>query len=150
MRDNVSRLGTIFTGLAALPVNKANITGQTIYLPNYNAATLYILCGSWTDGTHTFVIQESPDGSNWTNVANTDLVAWSAPGSTVFYPPVRNGSSQPIAISSAATAVNQRVGYIGQQPYVRVIVNVTGSPSTGAAYDCIWILGEPRNMPSAV
>ncbi len=150
MRDNVSKLGTIFTGLAALSVNKVNITGQTINLSGYNAATLYILAGTWTDGTHTFTIQESADGTTWTNVAATDLVAWQAPGPTTYYPPQRNGGGQPAAISSAPTAINQRIGYIGGQPYVRVNVTVTGAPATGAQYDCIWILGEPRVLPAAV
>lgn len=148
MRDNVSKLGTIFPGLG-LPVNKTNVTGLGTTLPNYNAATLYILAGVYTDGVHTFTIQESPDNTNWSNVANTDLVAWQAPSPTQFYPPVKDGNSQPQPISSAATAINQRIGYLGAQPYVRVIVTVTGA-TNGAAYDCIWILGEPRNMPAAV
>lgn len=152
MRDNVSKLGTVQSGLAALPTNKNNITGQTINLTGYNAATLYIPAGTWTDGTHTFTIQESIDGTTWNNANVANLVAWQATSATV-YTPVKNGQAQPAAISSAATAVNQRIGYIGDSsatPYVRVNVAVTGSPTTGAQYDCIWILGEPRNLPAAV
>jgi hypothetical protein len=157
MRDNVSKLGTVQSGLAALPTNKNNITGQTITLTGYNAATLYIPAGTWTDGTHTFTIQESADSSTWSNVAATDLVCWQATSATVTTPvkatdsnSLPSGHSQPSAISSAGTAINQRIGYIGAQPYVRVNVAVTGSPATGAQYDCVWILGEPRIFPAAV
>jgi hypothetical protein len=159
MRDNVSKVGTVVTALAALPVNKINITGQTVSLLNYNAATLYIPAGTWTDGTHTFTIQESPDGTTWNTVANGDLVAWQATSATVttaVKQPDGSGSglitgrSQPAAISSAATAVNQRIGYIGAQPNVRVNVVVTGAPVTGAAYDAVWVLGEPRDFVAPV
>lgn len=149
MRDNVSKLGTVLSGLAALPVNKVAVTGQTIDLANYNAATLYIPAGTWTDGTHTFTIQESDDASTWNNVDPSDLVAWIA-ASASDKTPVRVGNAQPSVISSAPTAVNQRIGYVGGKRYVRSNVAIGGSPATGAAYDLFWILGEPRFFPSAV
>jgi len=157
MRDNVSKIGTIQSGLAALPTNKANITGQTVTLTGYNACTLYIPSGTWTDGTHTFTIQESPDSSTWSTVAAADLVTWQATSASNTTPvkatdsnSLPSGHIQPSAISSAPTAINQRIGYIGGQPYVRVNVAVTGSPATGAQYDCVWVLGEPRIFPAAV
>lgn len=149
MRDNVSKLGTVQNALASLPVNKVNVTGASANLAGYNAASLYINAGTWTDGVHTFTIQESPDNTTWTNVAATDLVAWSATSTTSQYPS-KTGFAQPNPISSAPTALNQRIGYLGAMQYVRVTIAVTGAPATGAAYDAYWILGEPRLLPSAV
>jgi hypothetical protein len=148
MRDNVSRLGTVVNALGLSAV-KTTITGPSVDLAPYNAATWYLNCGTYTDGTHTFVIQESPDNSTWNNVAATDLVAWSATSTSNTYP-LRLGNQQPNAITNAASAVNQRVGYIGGLRYVRVVDTVTGSPVTGCLYDSYWILGEPRNMPASV
>ena len=149
MRDNVSKLGTVFSW--GLPAAKTTTTtGAAIDLAPFNAATIYILAGTWTDGTHTWSIQESDSsGSGFTAVANSDLVAWSATSAT-DYTPVRVGNAQPTAISSAATALNWRIGYIGGKRYIKVVNTVTGSPSTGAVYDVVVIAGEARVEPSAV
>jgi hypothetical protein len=150
MRDIVTKeTGTFFTGLSALPAIKTTQTSPGVDLANYNGACVYLLAGTWTDGTLTPVIQESPDNSTWNAVAATDLVAWQATSASVFTP-VRVGGSQPAAISSAPTAINQRVGYIGGQRYIRVVTTVSGSPATGCLYDVIIQAGEPRLMPAAV
>src|SRR5712691_9139875 len=109
MRDLVTKeTGTFFTGLAALPAIKTTQTSPWVDLANYNGATVYILAGTWTDGTLTPIIEESSDGSTkLQNAAAADLVAWTATSATSFTP-VRVGASQPAAISSAATAINQR------------------------------------------
>lgn len=165
MRDNVSKLGQLLYGAAAatLPAFTASWTGATIdlqALPEYNAATLYILAGAWTDGTHAFTIQEAPDNGSgapgtWTVVATTDLNAFTAPSAAVLYPPTKIGNAQPAAISSAPTAINQRVGYVGSYPgggatrFLRVTGVVTGA-TIGAKYLPLWVLGEPRIFPAAV
>jgi hypothetical protein len=148
MRDNVSKLGRVFPGLG-LPTNKAAVIGPTIDLAPYNAATIYILAGTWTDGTHTLTIEESSDGTTFTAVAPTDLVAWRA-ASPTDATPVKVGNAQPLAISSADTAVSQRVGYLGGKRYLRVNCAVTGTPATGAQYDVVIIAGEPRLLPAEV
>jgi hypothetical protein len=149
MRDNVSKLGTVFNALA-LPALKTTITGPTIDLNGYNAATCYIQAGTWTDGTLTFAIEESDDNfSNSNAVDVSDLCAWKATSAS-DKTPVRVGNAQPTAISSAPTAFNQRIGYVGAKRYVRLKMTVTGSPATGCTVDAYWILSEPRFMPSAV
>ncbi len=161
MRDIVTKeTGTFFTGLAALPAFTATQNSPGVDLANYNGATIYILAGTWTDGTHTFHVQESNDNGvadAFADVAGTDLVTWQATSATVFTPvkindvnSVANGHAQPAAISSAATAINQRVGYIGGKRWIRMRTVVSGSPSTGALYDVIIQAGEARNMPPAV
>lgn len=149
MRDNVSKLGTVVNALG-LSANKNNITGVSVDLSQYNAATVYIMAGTWTDGTHTFTIKESADNSTFTAVAATDLYAWIASAAGVSNSAVRVGNSQPAAISSAPTALNQRIGYNGSMRYIRVDTVVTGSPATGAQYDVVIVAGEGKVMPSAV
>jgi hypothetical protein len=151
MRDIVTKeTGTFFTGLSALPAITTTQTSAWIDLSAYNGATVYILAGTWTDGTFTPVIKESEDGSTDLGAAAAaDLVAWKATSATVFTP-VRVGASQPAVISSAATAVNQRIGYIGGHRYIRVVTTVTGSPGTGCTYDVIIQVGEARVIPPAV
>lgn len=166
MRDNVSKLGQVLFGppAANLPAFTANWTGQTIDLqaqPEYNAAALYIIAGTWTDGTHAFTIQEAPDNGSgspgtWTNVAATDLSRLQTANASGGLPiTISSAGSQPASISSAATALNQRVGYLGGYPsggatrFLRVIGTVTGA-TTGAKYLPVWVLGEPRVFPAAV
>jgi len=150
MRDNVSKLGQVINGLG-LPTIKTTATGVSVAVASYNAITVYINAGTWTDGTHTFLIEEAPDVAGvagaWNTVANADLVAWKATSATDLTP-VKVGGAQPSAISSAATAVNQRVGYLGGKDWVRI--SVTASGATGAQYDAYWIEGEPRFMPAKV
>jgi hypothetical protein len=150
VRDIVSELGSFYTGLSALPVIKTTQTSAWIDLANFDGAMIYILAANWTDGTITPVIHESDDGATDLGAANgADLVAWSATSSTSSTP-LKLGNQQPNAISSAATAINQRVGYIGGHRYIRVVSTVTGSPATGSGYDVVIVAGRPRNMPSAV
>ena len=152
MRDNVSKLGRVLSALALPAANIGAINGPDNQLSAHNAATLYILAGTWTDGIHTIVIQEAPDVSGapgaYTPVAATDLVAFTATSAT-DHTPVKIGSSQPAVISSAATALNQRIGYIGGQPWIRAVVTASGT-TTGAVYDAVWVNGEPRMMPDYV
>lgn len=157
MRDIVSEVGSLYTGVSALPVLKTTQTSPGVDLSAYDGAMIYILAGNYTDGTFTPVVQESSDNSTWNAVAATDLVAWSATSTTNSAPVKLNdtngnptGNSQPNAISSAATAINQRVGYIGAQRYIRVVSTISGSPATGMGYDVVIVAGRPRNLPSAV
>lgn len=155
MRDIVSRHGTMRTGLG-LPTQNASINGPAVSLAGYNGCMVYILAGTWTDGTHAFTIQVAPDNNgspgSWSNASTSDLVAWTATSASV-YTPVKVGNSQPASISSAATAINQRIGFIGgvagTSDWLRVITTVSGA-TTGAQYDVIIELGLPRIEPSSV
>jgi hypothetical protein len=166
MRDNASKLGQVLYGPAAavLPAWTASWTGQAIDLqamPGFNAAALYIIAGTWTDGTHAFTVQEAPDNGSgspgtYTNVAATDLGRLQTANASGGLPITLSAAgSQPASISSAPTALNQRVGYVGDYPstgatrFLRVIGTVSGA-TTGAKYLPIWVLGEPRVFPAAV
>lgn len=168
MRDIVSEVGTFDTGLTDLPVIKTTQTSAAFKLAKYDGICFDILADNWTDGTITPVIQYTkddgtgnPDSAGWTAAPATDLVLWQATSTTDRTPVKANdsnglptGNSQPSAISSAATAINQRVGYIGGVPgtadYVRIVSTVTGSPATGMGYDVHVLRGRARNNPADV
>lgn len=167
-RDNVNKIGTIIPAGAvagSLPAVTATYTGATIDTMSqgvYNAATLYILAGTWTDGTHTFVFQEAPDVGNGT-IAGGVVGAWQNVGTNSIndmskletanvaggLPISITGPGQPAAITSAATALNQRVGYLGSYRYLRCNVTTAGT-TVGAKYLPLIVLGEPRVIPAAV
>lgn len=154
MRDVVSEVGSFFTGLTALPTIAATQTSPGVDLSTFDGCMIYILAGAWTAGSMTPVIQESPDNSTWTPVVATDLIAWSATSTTSATPVKLNdanglptGNSQPNAITSAATAINQRVGYIGGKRFVRV---VSTAAAFSGGYDVVILAGRPRLMPSNV
>lgn len=152
MRDIVSENGTFYTGLTALPAIAATQTSPAIALAGFDGAMIYILAGTWTDGSFTPVIQVAPDNNgspgSWVSAPVADLVAWIATSPTNFTP-VKVGQSQPAAMTSAATALNQRIGYIGNADWLRVVTTVAGA-TTGMTMDAIVNLGRPRFAPSAV
>lgn len=157
MRDIVSEVGTERVNLRSgtLAVNGSNQTihGSDLNTQGYNGAMFYIVPGTYTDGTHTFTIEEADDNGSgsagaYSTVANGDLVAWKAT-STTDGTPVKVGNAQPAAISSSATNIYQRVGYIGGKQWVRISVTST-SVTTGASYEVIATLGRPDFMPATV
>jgi hypothetical protein len=157
-RDIVSEVGSFYTGLSNLPVIKTTQTSGWIDLAQYDGCMVYIMAGNYSDGTITPVIHVADvSGTDLGSAAATDLVAWTATSTSSSAPVKLNdsnslptGNSQPNAISSAASAINQRVGYIGSHRYIEVVSTVTGSPSTGCGYDVIIVAGRPRVMPANV
>lgn len=108
----------------------ANVTGTTVDTAGYEAVTFILSAATITDGTHTPVLQDSPDGTTWSN-ASTSAGAFTA---------LTTGAG------NGGTAV-QWVGYEGGQRYVRLNVTVA-SASTGGVYDGIAILGAPHHAPT--
>ena len=139
-RDNVSRI-QVQSALDALPAMKSPFTSATIDRlksdGGYESLTLYLLVGTWTDGSFAFAINDSPDGSVWTAVS-TSNPDYLIPDATTGF----------ASITSAGTAVNQKVGYVGSQRYVQVVCTVTGSPVTGCQMDLLGVLGDARNNPT--
>lgn len=154
MRDIVSEVGSFYTGLSALPTITTTQTSAGVDTAPFDGCLIYILAAAWTAGSMTPVVQESPDNATWTNVAPTDLVSWSATSTTSNLPSklldvngLPTGNSQPNAITSVATAINQRVGYIGGKRFVRV---VSTAAAFSGGYDVVIVAGRPRFMPSTV
>lgn len=104
----------------------------------YAALTLELLPGLWTDGTHTFAIQESDDNFTTNNaVAVADMLYDGNADST-------NGTFTGI---TAATSTVQRIDYIGRKRYVRIVTTESGA--TGAAFAIVAHLFAPNVFPAA-
>lgn len=95
----------------------------------FRSALVVIHAGTVTDGTHTVELQDSPNDSDWTAVASEYLQG-----------------SEPALTTSNDDQIHE-IGYTGHQRYLRVVITVTGSPSTGGIYGATILLGWPRKMP---
>jgi hypothetical protein len=109
-------------------VHSSTVAVAGVDLQGYEGAEAVIQVGTVTDGTHTPKLQESDDNSTWTDVAAANL----------------NG-----AFVALASNTVQRVGYIGSKRYIGIVVTVTGSPATGAAYGGTIHRAQPWNAPLA-
>lgn len=114
-------------------LHAATATGTTVDLLLHGdaarSAMVVINAGVVTDGTHTIVVQDSPDGTSWTAVADEFLQG-----------------TEP-AITSSNDAQIHEIGYTGQQRYLRAVSTVTGSPATGGLYSVDILLGYGRRLP---
>ena len=97
----------------------------------FRSALVVVHAGTITDGTHTVEVQDSPNGSDWTAVANDFLQG-----------------TEPALTASNDERIHE-IGYVGHQRYLRVVVTASGSPSTGGIYGATILLGWPRRMPPA-
>jgi hypothetical protein len=106
-------------------------TGSSVDLLGFHSALILIPAGAWTDGTHTFEVQESDDDSTFAAVADADLVGDE---------PVIDGAADDDTVYSLA--------YLGSKRYVLVKVTVTGSPSTGLVAGAFVLKGHPQYAPA--
>lgn len=108
-------------------------TGTTVDLMTdeggFRSALVVVHAGTVTDGTHTVEVQDSPNNSDWTAVANEFLQG-----------------TEPAITSSNDDRIHE-IGYTGHQRYLRVVITPSGSPSTGGIYGATILLGWPRKMP---
>lgn len=102
----------------------ASENGASFEIADYNGIGVIIDAGAWTDGTHTFTVQESDDNSAWSAVADTDLY----------------GDSEPVIDGTADDDQKYRIGYKGNKRYLRVITVVSGT-TTGAIYGALIVKG---------
>lgn len=93
------------------------------------SAMILVHAGTVTDGTHTIQVQDSPDGSAWTAVADEFLQG-----------------TEPAITTSNDVQVHE-IGYTGHQRYLRVVSTVSGSPATGGVYGATVLLGYGRKLP---
>ena len=81
--------------------------------------------GLYTDGTHTFTFEDSPDGSSWTALTASQLAFPSGLATGVEV-----GAS--IVIDNVAEDnTSFKVGLLSEEDYTRVVHTVAGGPSTG-------------------
>lgn len=110
----------------------AAVNGTGVDTSGCDTVTCYANVGVWTDGTHTFKIQDSADNSTFADLA--------APASLIGAFTV---------VSSAPTASNnQEVGVLNCRRYVRLVVTTAGA-TTGAVTGGGFLLGQPGQAPIA-
>lgn len=126
MKDLKSKISPIISIASALVAD--NVNGSTVDLQGFKSAAVVFAAGTITNGTHTPKLQESDNGSDWTDVAANDQV----------------GSLVAITTSSVQT-----VGYKGVKRYIRAVSTVTGSPATGGQYSAMVVRGNPDLAPTA-
>ncbi len=88
----------------------------------FRSAMFVINAGVVTDGTHTPNVQESTDGTNWTNVADKHLLGAET------------------AITSANDERVFEIGYRGKARYIRLQL-VSATATTGGFIDAVCVLG---------
>lgn len=93
------------------------------------SAMILVHAGTVTDGTHTIQVQDSPNGSDWTAVADEFLQG-----------------TEPAITSSNDVQIHE-IGYTGHQRYLRVVSTVSGAPATGGVYGATVLLGFGRKLP---
>jgi hypothetical protein len=96
--------------------------GATIDTQNYESVE-FIGHASITDGTYTFVMQESTDGSTWSTVAS-DFVLYNGRKASP-------SDDLPTLVNATDDDTWFRFGYVGKERYVRLNI-VSASTTTGA------------------
>lgn len=107
----------------------ASADGTGVDLQGFDSAAVLIEAGAWTDGSHTFELQESDDNSTFTAVVDADLQGTE---------PVVDGATDDDQI--------YKLGYTGSKRYIRVSTTVSGT-TTGALYGVTVVKGHARSMP---
>lgn len=128
MRD-ISKDITVEQSLAPA-ARTADANGTGVDLANFDGATVVVDAGAWTDGAHTFTVEESDDDSTYSAVADADLVG-----------------TEPVIDAADEDEQVYLVGYIGTKRYIRVAVAVA-SATTGAVYGASVIRGLARKLPA--
>lgn len=124
--------------VAALPSGartNGTVNGTTvdlgIYGNDFRTALFIVSTGTITDGSHAFKIQDSPDGTNWTDV-----------------PTARRQGTAPTVVAANDDTLFE-VGYIvGTQQYVRLVVTTTGA-TTGGVFSAVAVLSGASSSPVA-
>lgn len=140
MLDTMNKV-SFANALAALIANKTALNGATVDLMSVNngsnSLTFAVVAGTITDGTHTFTLQDSPDGTTWNNV-NAPFVLI-GPSGNVF-----------TAATLAGTVI--KLGYLGNNGgasrYVRVVVAASGATG-GIYYGVAQLGGGEQLLPAA-
>jgi len=114
-------------------------TGDAVDLGMSNGCVVWVATGTVTDGTYTVSLTECATvGGSYTAVAAADIVA----GST--------GSGANGAVFDTTAAHDQAMfffGYRGTMEFIKVVVTVSGSPSTGAVFAAGAITYNPLHAP---
>lgn len=145
MRKDIGSWLKLTTLLA--PVVKNSDTDCTaVDLAGYEGVDLCVTMGDSADtlnGTNkiSLELEESDDNLSFTDVDDDDMIGLDEAGGS--------GTSGQFALVDAPTedSVIYRIGYRGTKRYVRVVLNFSGTHSTGTPIGVFALLGAPRTAP---
>lgn len=113
----------------------ASANGLDVDLANFDAATVIIDAGTWTDGSHTFEVQHADDNGS------------GAPDTYAAVDAADLDGTEPVVDGATDDDQIYEIGYRGIKRWLRVIVTVAGAPATGAVYAATVVRGKGRVKP---
>lgn len=124
-RDNNSNLAALES--VRPQVATADVDGETVDLRGFDSATVAVAIGAVTGtaGDATVTLEESDDGTTFTDVADADIL----------------GSEPTLAANN-----DYQFGYIGSKRYVRAVFSLGGE--TNVAVSAMVIAGHPHTAPT--
>lgn len=96
----------------------------------FRSAMFVVQTGAITDGSVAVTLQDSPDGTTWTNVDASNV----------------QGTLPTIANSDDDKTFE--IGYIGPQRYVRLVATTSGATS-GGVFGAVCVMSGARRRPAA-
>lgn len=127
-RDLYSNTSSVQSLAPAARTASANGTGVDLH--GFQSALIAVHVGAYTDGTHTFEVQESADNATFAAVDAADL----------------QGAALELDSAGQAGKVHE-MGYYGSKRYLRVAVTVAGA-TAGALYGAAIVRGHPNVGPT--
>lgn len=94
------------------------------------SASVLVVTGTVTDGSHAITLEESDNGSAWSTVGAADLLG-----------------APPTIVATDDDKLFE-FGYTGSKRFLRVVAVTTGA-TTGGVYTAVIFVGEPRRRPIA-
>lgn len=134
MQVDLTKIANVVQSIAPQSVDAdGTVTGATVDLQGYEGAMFVVDAGLWaTDGTNTFVAEDSPDDSVWTPVVAAEL-----------------SGAMPVIDGVADDNTTYEVGYLGSQRYVHVLCVTTANTSGTLVLSATVVRGVPRRAPVA-
>lgn len=130
MRTTIWRESKSLMALTSAARVNGTVTGTTVdRWQGSNPSVLFIVTsGVVTDGTHTFTVQESDDGTTWTTAAAGDV----------------QGTGPVVPWSTGSNAVFE-VGYFGPKRFARLQVTTTGATTGGIFSATATLFGSRKD-----
>lgn len=131
MQDIYNQVGAVQSIAPQAITADVNGSSADLAVGMFDRAVILIAVGAYTDGTHTFEVQESADNSAWSAVADANL----------------EGTEPVIDAAGDANAVH-KIRYTGTSRYLRVVVTSSGTTS-GALFSATILKTNPKDTPVA-
>ena len=145
IKDLASRISLVQAiGPATLD---ADNTPAAIDLQGFQSAAIAISVGAGgitfdASNRIDFTVTHSDDGTNYSNVAATDLNGKDAPAT------VTGGVVLSLAAAHASATVSE-MGYIGGKRYLKTLAHFVGTHGTGTPISAVVVKGNPLSIPAA-